>query len=180
MMNETTMRTSAEWWDEVKRSPELMSDWLIKQYRGEVTAAERIMAVVGKFDLNSKTKRILTEIASQEEAHAEWVLELLQSRGITPSIDGAEERYWKTVLPAAVDFETTAAIGAHAERMRLERIRAIVHDQDGPQDVRATFQKILKQEEWHAIAFERIAGPAAMAKMEYTQEQGRAVLGLVV
>lgn len=174
------MKTSQQWWNEVKNDPARLNDWLVKQYRGEVTAAERIRGVVTKYpDLNSKTKRTLNEIANQEENHAEWVLGLLNTRGITPSIEGAEDRYWKTVMPDAIDFETTAAIGAHAERMRLERIRAIAFDADAPADIRVVFNMILKQEVWHAAAFERIAGPKAMAVMEYTEEQGRAVLGLV-
>jgi rubrerythrin len=173
------MKTSQEWWDEVKNSPAKFNEWLVKQYRGEVTAAQRIMEIIDRFDVTSKAKRILAEIAEQEKTHAEWVLNLLKARGVTPSVDNAGERYWKETLPAAVDFETTAAIGAHAEQMRLERIEVIAADKDAPFDVRETFSKILKQELWHAEAFKRLAGPDAIARTKYSHEQGRALLGLV-
>lgn len=172
------MKTSAQWWDDVKKSPNLFNDWLVKQYRGEVTAAKRIREVVATFSPADKVARILEEIAAQEETHAAWVLDLLKNRGITPSIAGAENRYWKEVLPAAIDLKTTAAIGAHAEKMRLERINVIVADSQTPSDVQEVFAKIQKQEVWHAAAFEKIAGEVAMKATKYTEEQGRAVLGL--
>jgi tRNA isopentenyl-2-thiomethyl-A-37 hydroxylase MiaE len=173
------MKTSQQWWDEVKNNTELLHEWLVKQYRGEVTAAIRIRAVIEKFDLTAKAKRILNEIASQEEKHAELVLKLLTDRGITPSVEHAEDRYWKEVLPSAVDFATTAAIGAHAEAMRLERIGAIVSDPNTKGDIRLVFAYIQKQEVWHAHAFTKLAGAVAMEQTQYTQEQGRAILGLV-
>lgn len=172
------MKTSAQWWNEVKNSPQLFNDWLVKQYRGEVTAAKRIREVVVKFSPGEKVTRILEEIASQEESHASWVLQLLHNRGITPSTANAENRYWREVLPAAVDLQTTAAIGAHAETMRLERINVIVADPQTPFDVQEVFAKIQKQEIWHAAAFAKIAGEMAMKATKYTEEQGRAVLGL--
>lgn len=172
------MKTSEQWWTDTKADPAKLHDWLIKQHRGEVTAAERILAMLDKFEVNSKHTRTIKEIAKQEEFHAKLVLKLLTDRGIEPSVEGAEDRYWKEVLPAAIDFETTAAIGAHAERMRLERINAIVADRDAPVDIRVVFAYIQKQEMWHTEAFARMAGSDALRKTIPTQEQGRAVLGL--
>ena len=173
------MKTSKEWWAEVKACQEKFNDWLVKQYRGEVTAAQRIREVATQFGESPREKSILEAIAAQEEQHAAWVLELLRARGIDPSIEGAEERYWAAVLPAITDIHTAAAVGAHAEEMRLERIRVIVADADAPQDVVMVFGRILPQEIWHARAFTQMAGPEAMSATQYTQEQGRLLLGLV-
>jgi rubrerythrin len=173
------MKTSKQWWNEVKADDAKFSDWLIKQYRGEVTAASRILAIIDQFDVTERARKVLTRIAGQESTHASWILSLLEARGITPSVEGAEERYWKQVMPAAVDFETTAAVGAHAEKMRLERIQVICDDESAPTDVRTTFKQILRQELFHERAFRKLAGPDAMAKTKYDHEQGRALLGLV-
>lgn len=173
------MRTSQEWYNEVVTNPALLEDWPVKQYRGEVTAAARIRAVAEKFDATEKAKRILEEIATQEETHATLVLLLLQAQGIEPSTEGAEDRYWNEVAPVVEDFATAAAIGAHAEQMRLERIRVIVEDPRTTKAVRAVFNLILRDEVWHAAAFEQLAGSEAMSKTQYTHEQGRALLGLV-
>lgn len=173
------MKTSQQWWDEVKNDPEKFNEWLIKQYRGEVTAAARIFAVMVHFEMDKAAKKTLTKIAEQEATHAEWILDLLKSRGLKPSMDFAEDRYWSEVLPGAIDFQSAAAIGAHAEQMRLERINVIVEDKDTPEEVRSVFEKILKQEIFHAAAFEKMAGVEAMNNTKYSHEQGRALLGLV-
>lgn len=173
------MKTSQEWWAEVKADPAKFNDWLVKQYRGEVTAAVRIRAIATRFRVEPRIHCTLNTIAAQEQLHAQWVRELLIARGIQPDTDGAEERYWKAVKPAMVDFHATAAVGAHAEEMRLERIRVIVADEAAPPDVAAVFRRILPHEVWHASAFREMAGEVAMKDTQYTHELGRALLGLV-
>lgn len=171
------MMTSKQWWAEIKTDQVRFNDWLVKQYRGEVTAADRIEAFAEKY-ANSKNKRVLNIIASQERQHAEWVLQLLQSRNIEPNVEGAERRYWQEVLPEIESFETGAAVGAHAEAMRLDRIRAICSDEQAPEDVRKTFQLILMDEVFHERAFRKMAGPAAMTNTTMAHSRGRELLGL--
>lgn len=175
----TTMHTTLEWWQAVKGDDKLLNDWLIRQYRGEVTAARRIEMFRDRYARDAEPKRVLTLIAAQEEKHAEWVLGLLQARGIEASVTGAEERYWKETLPAIEDFETGAAVGAHAEEMRLARIRVICDDDTAPADIRAVFQKILREEEFHARAFKKLAGKPAYFRTQGAHEKGMALLGLV-
>lgn len=171
--------TSEQWWSEVKNDPERFQEWLIKQHRGEVTAASRIERFAATLAPNDKCRKTLKVIAEQELQHAGWVLGLLETRGVTPNTSHAEERYWKEVLPeGAVTFEEVAAIGAHAEAMRLERIRAIVADEDAPTDVREVFQRIVKDEIFHERAFRKMAGDVAMAKTRPSHDRGRQVLGL--
>lgn len=173
------MKTSEQWWEEVKADEAKLSDWLIKQYRGEVTAGDRVESFAKKYAPNSHAASTLFVIAGQERQHADWVLELLNSRGITPDVSNAEERYWKETLPEVESFETGAAIGAHAEAMRLKRIRAIVADQSAPEDVRQVFEKILKDEIFHEKAFRKLAGKEAMMKTTESHQRGMELLGLV-
>lgn len=171
--------TSKEWWSEVKNDPERFQDWLIKQHRGEVTAASRIERFAATLAPNDKCRKTLKVIAGQELQHASWVQGLLETRGISPDISHAEERYWREVLPEGdVTFEEVAAIGAHAEAMRLERIRTIIADDAAPADVRQVFQRIVKDEVFHERAFRKMAGAAAMSKTKASHERGRQVLGL--
>jgi len=172
------MHTSLEWWQAVKGDDKLLNDWLIRQYRGEVTAAKRIELFRDRYVLDIETRRILTLIAAQEAKHAAWVLDLLRARDITPSIKGAEDRYWKETLPAIEDFETGAAVGAHAEEMRLARIRVICEDDTAPEDIRDVFQKILPEEEFHARTFRKLAGNEAYSRTMGAHEKGMALLGL--
>lgn len=171
------MKTSQQWWDEVKNNDALFNDWLVKQFRGEVTAAERIVEF-GEQYADATNKTILNAIATQEMQHAQWVLSLLEARSIDPSVEGAEKRYWKETLPAIEDFETGCAVGAHAEKMRLERIQVIVDDFDTPADVREVFTKILKDELWHEQAFREMSTPEAMEATAGNHQRGLEVLGL--
>lgn len=172
-------RTSVEWWNETKRSAEALRDWLFDQYRGERTAADRIIALRDRYaGPGTRAWRLLTVIARQESQHAEWVGGLLAARQLSPSEPEPAERYWPRVVPQIHSLESGAAVGAHAERMRLERIEAIAADPEAPADVREVFRRILPQERFHERAFREIAGDAAMRETEAAHTLGRLALGL--
>ncbi len=174
-----TQTTSREWWAAVKASPARLNAWLRDQYRGEATAAERIRMLRDAFAGSSpRAARILTIIAEQEAAHGAWVAGLLRARGLAVTVDATPARYWKHTLAAVADLETGCAVGAHAERMRLERIEEIVRDETAPADIRAVFARILPQERFHERAFRKLAGSAAMAKTAGAHALGRGALGL--
>ncbi len=169
---------SKQWWELVKNNPAKFNDWLIKQYRGEVTAAQRIRLLASKFARTLLQERTLEIIAKQEETHASWVLDLLKARGIVPDTKNAEDRYWKQTLKGIEDFETGCAVGAHAEGMRLERIRAIADDPEAPKDVADTFKRILKDEIFHEKAFRSFSSKKALAATAGNHSLGLQVLGL--
>jgi hypothetical protein len=174
-------RTSAQWWAETKADPAKFNEWLLKQYRGEVTAAVRIVKLGEQFGITGKNAVTLGVIAGQEANHAQWVGELLKARGIElPTVEEAEERYWAKTLPGIESFESGSAVAAHAEEMRLERIRVIVADADAPIDVRAVFTRILREEVFHARAFREMSTDAAMAATLNAHEAGMAALGLTI
>lgn len=173
------MRTSRTWWNETKASPEKLRAWLRDQFRGEATAGPRIDALRDAFAApGSRPWRILTVIADQERKHARWVGELLAARGEAVTIDPVAERYWPAVTEMVEDLASGAAVGAHAEKMRLARIEAIVADEDAPEDIRRVFAKILPDERFHERAFRRLAGEAALARTAAAHDRGRTLLGL--
>ena len=118
--------TSQQWWAEIKQDSTKFNEWLRKQYHGEVTAAVRILAMADD-TINADNKRVLEQIARQEEQHAAWVKELLDNRNIDPGQHDESARYWGEVSAAAITFEDKAAIATLAEGMRLERIRVGLH-----------------------------------------------------
>lgn len=177
------MKTSIEWWNEVKQDEIKLNEWLVKQWRGEVTASERIKRFSEQFAADKpKVQRILAEIANQESTHAKWVWDLLRHRNIEcdeTAIQEAEKRYWKETLPGITSLETGAAVAAQAESMRLERIRVIADDANAPDDIRGVFQAILKDEVWHEAAFTQLASDDAFASTKGNHELGLIALGLV-
>ncbi len=175
------LRRSAAWWAATRDAPDRLHAWLLDQYRGEVTAARRILALRDEHAApGSRAHRVLTTIASQEEDHAAWVADLLRARGLPPAIVGEPEgRYWRRTLPEIADLATGCAVGAHAERMRLARIAVIAADPDAPADIRAVFARILPQERFHERAFRSLATPESLARTRDAHELGRRALGLV-
>jgi len=172
-------RTSHEWWEATKRDRNALRDWLLDQHRGERTAASRIEAFRDRFATpETRAWRVLTVIAKQEARHAGWVGELLASRGIAAEAPDPDARYWPRVLPQIHDLASGAAVGAHAERMRLERIEEIAADDAAPADVREVFRRILPQERFHERAFREIAGKSALSESSAAHELGRLALGL--
>ena len=173
------MRTTKEWWRETKGDPARLIGWLYDQHRGEATAAVRIRRLAAVHAAGDRrAARILEVVAAQEEKHAAWVGELLAARGQELSAGPDEARYWREPTKAIVDLETGCAVGAHAERMRLERIEEIASDPEAPADVREVFSRILPEERFHERAFRRLAGPAALEATRHAHELGREALGL--
>ena len=174
------MKSTADWWTETRDDSEKLHAWLYDQYRGEVTAAVRIEALRDRFaSPGTRSHRVLTVIAAQERDHAAWVGELLAARGLAVEVRPEVERYWPIVLAGIHDLATGAAVGAHAERMRLARIDEIARDASAPEDIRAVFARILPQERFHARAFASLATPEALARTRGAHALGRIALGLV-
>lgn len=171
-------KTAQQWWDEVKNDVQKLNGWLVRQHRGEATASNRIVAFADKYAPDVRTKRILYTIASQENIHASWIQQLLTTRGLDVNVSDPEKRYWKETLPQVDSFSTGAAVGAHAEGMRLERIKVIASDESAPQDIREMFARILKDELFHEEAFREMAGVSAMELTVANHRRGRKVLGL--
>lgn len=170
-------QTSVQWWNKTKKDGRKLVDWLQNQYHGEVTAADRIEQYCTS-QAPEEWKEMLKTIAMQERMHAVWVGDLLKRRGHEPAVLVKDERYWNVTLEIS-DFESATAVAAHAEKMRLERIEVIANDLKGPGDVRNVFKRILRDERFHAKAFEKMAGPVAMDKTRAAHELGLEALGLV-
>jgi len=175
------MKTSEQWWDETKVSEQKIVNWLKNQYHGEAVAAERIRKYILP-NLEGKFQFMVERIADDEVRHSEWVGKLLSDRGVTPEILQKEERYWKEVMTE--DFTTdgnyAAAVAAHAEEMRLERISVIMNDENAPIDIRKVFTDIYKDELFHAKGFKLIAGDDYYNKASENHAKGLEALGLIV
>ncbi len=172
-------RTSATWWAHVKNNPDAFIKWLRDQYHGEVTAATRIRELILVYPAKPKWAATVEMIAAQEEMHAAWVGDLLRARGIEPAVLTKTERYWDKTTSQITDWDTGCAVAAHAEAMRLDRIRVICADPEAPADVREVFEKILKQEIFHEHAFRTFAGDEAMQRTLAGHLAGMNELGLV-
>lgn len=171
---------SQQWWNKIKLEPALFTDWLRDQYHGEATAAARLVVFKNQFSNSIVADKLISIIAAQEAVHAEWIKGLLESRGIKPEILKKEERYWKETLEGIDSLKSGCAVAAHAEEMRLERIRVIVSDETAPEDIREVFSKILKQEVFHAKAFKVLAGKEEYLKASGNHRKGLAALGLTL
>lgn len=173
------MKTVTTWINEVLGSPAKLNSWLSRQYVGEMLAADRIKNLLPLVE--PRYKSVINKIANDETKHAKWVRGLLKSRNIPlPEVSYKEDRYWKTVLAGKVNINELLAVGAHAEEMRLHRIRAIASDSRFDADIREVFSAILPDEERHAKGFAVAAGEVAVKATNKNHELGLKALGLTV
>lgn len=174
------MKTTEQWWKEVSSNEAKMIDWLKDQYHGEVTAEARIRAIIDDYpEITARQKVLITQIANDEKRHAEWVAELLHSRGIPAEVLKKEERYWGKVLPKEkLSFEQVCAIGHLAEVMRLERIKLLASDYRF-KDIADVFERILPDETFHAKAFGAMSTPECIEAARLNHNEGLNALGLV-
>lgn len=178
------MQTSKEWWAATKNDPEALIEWLKKQYYGEVTAGFRIAELfIAKTNTIPDYSKALTRIIGEEFLHALWIKELLIARGVTDfTTCSGTDRYWKEVLSddSTQSLEELAAIAAHAETMRLQRIEAIVDDHEAPQDIWRVFHNILPMEMGHAHIFRDLTTLEIFQATEENHLKGVNALGLVI
>jgi rubrerythrin len=181
MLKSKTMKTSKEWWLQTRDSVEKINHWLKNQYHGEAVAAARIRKYILP-NMEGKYEFMVERIADDEDKHAQWIGELLSARGITPEILKKEERYWNEVMTEdfTSDGNYVAAVAAHAEEMRLERIKVIMEDEESPADIRKTFINIYKDELFHAKGFRLIAGDTYYNAASEKHAKGLEALGLIV
>ena len=176
------MKSSQKWWDETKASSEKVINWLKNQYHGEAIASARIKEFILPH-MEGKYSFMVEKIADDEERHAQWIGKLLLDRGVIPEILQKEERYWQEVITE--DFTSSgnyaaAVVAAHAEEMRLERIKVIMVDETADSDIVNTFKNIYKDELFHAKAFKLIAGDNYYSKASENHAKGLEALGLIV
>lgn len=173
--------TAQEWLDRIKSNPSEFNAWLQKQYEGELSANTRLRDFAAEHLADFPDQRLIVEhIAAEEARHARWIGTLLHRFGITPDSNAASNRYWRATIVEGVGIESADdgfAIAAHAERMRLERIRAIAAS-DMDHLIVSTFQQILRDELTHELIFRSLASDAAMAKHLDNHTAGRLALGL--
>lgn len=128
---------------------------------------------------DTKNAAILTKIANDEFYHSV----LLEGLCITRSVEIAKtstNRYYGSINLESLSKDEIYAIGHYAEGMRLSRIRAIIEDQDTPEDVYYVFSIILKDEIMHEKAFEAITSKDSLKRMKNKHELGVQALGLTL
>jgi len=175
-------KTTAEWLAEVKSSPAKLNHWLTRQYIGEALATGRIHGLIQHPGCQSIAARILTRIVNDEARHTAMVASLLVSRELPlPTPSHEDTRYWRPMVEHGdFTFGEFAAIGHHAETMRLSRIAALAADDEIDSDIREVFQQILPDEENHAKWFNAISTPSDVEAMRAFHERGLELLGLEV
>lgn len=174
-------KSSLVWWEVLLADPAKQIEWLKKQYHGEVLAGRRIRRIFGKFKLDAIDQAIVDRVASEEDQHALWLGNLLEDRGVNPEmLTEHEERYWDTdKLDEIASVEEAAAIGFHAEVMRLARIKTIRDHPDSPEDMSAVMARIFEDEVGHVAAFKGLTNPDAIEAAREDHDTGVNALGLV-
>lgn len=175
------MQSSAQWWKAIKNDKAAFIDWLQKQYHGEITSVDRLKSFLRDFGNQAidYERKMIELIIKQEAQHAEWVAQCLKTRGVDPRKLDKPERYWDKTLPSVTSFRRGCAVAAHAEAMRLERLKVIAGDITAPFDIKTTFERILGQEQFHAEQFKRM-GSSEMDSTAKSHAAGLEVLGLVI
>jgi hypothetical protein len=155
-------KTSQQWWDGVKSDNSALRHWLTQQYSGELSASDRIKQYILAHAPNYIDQKSIERVMYEEDVHADWIKDLLIVRQIpVPTESASSDRYWEAVLGnSELSYQEACGIAAHAEEMRLERIKVIADDVTAPWDIRETFINILKDETYHAKLFKHLAGDA--------------------
>jgi len=175
------MKTSKEWWKLMLTDAELMLVWLEKQYHAELAAGKKIREVFSKFTMSNEDMGTLLKLAREEDRHALWLGQLLEARGVDLStLEAHKPRYWSVIdTDNQLTLEDVAAIGHHAEVMRLERLEAIVNgDSRTPADIRRVMRRILTEELRHATIFKELSNSEAIERHLGSHIEGKALLGL--
>jgi len=170
------MKTSKQWWSEIKNNPLKFNKWLSQQWLAENVAFIKIKELSFNDPDNAA---ILTKIATDELKHSVLLQGLCENRGVEIAW-GSTDRYYGSIKLEELSKDELYAIGHYAEGMRLSRIQAIVEDRDTPRDISFVFSIILKDEVMHEKAFKVLASKDALQRMKNKHELGVQALGLTL
>lgn len=175
------MKTTEQWWNEIKTNPTKLNNWLRRQCVGELAAVNLLSEILLRFGQQATVSEWKTvhKVMGQEAVHALWMREVMAGRGIEPEENAsAERKYWAEVLPNVTNFDEAMAAAYHAEHMRLARIRLIASETDPAYaDLAQTFQRILPHEEWHQQVFDKMRKGHDLTRYH---ERGLRALNLVL
>ena len=178
------MRTTQTWWNSLKKDPEALKEWLIRQYVGEMAAVNLLSEVLIKYggEMVDNEWNDVYKVMLQEAKHARWVKQLLENRSINiPEGLDATRRYWSEVIPAVENLDDAAHAAHNAESMRLHRIRAIAEETEAEySDLQDVFSRILPDEEWHEEVFGALCRSENNPKMDGAHSEGLRALALVL
>jgi tRNA isopentenyl-2-thiomethyl-A-37 hydroxylase MiaE len=170
------------WWKKCLSDKEKLEHWLVSLYNNEKDAEERFINFANTYCMNDKfAYDTFMNIASQESNHAFLVEKIIKDRNISlyekSSKDG---RYWRNTLPCICDLQTSAAIGAFAETLSLNRMRIIIKDAETPDDLRKLFMIIEPEESYHSKILQKIATSHGMKSVKDCHDKGLEELGLKI
>ena len=109
-------KITADWWKRCLTDPEKLEHWLVSLHNNERDAEARFREFAHTYCQGDQSAHAtMLSIAEQEKTHAELVASVLGKRGIKlHEWSSADGRYWRNVLPCAIDARTAAAVGAYS------------------------------------------------------------------
>ncbi len=170
------------WWADMLDHPERLNGWLCRLHNTEKEAEARFIEFATEYcEPFSREDKIFRVIADQECVHGLLIEDVLRNRGVILE-DGKiyPARYWKYVQPCIIDKETAAAVGFFAEDLSLQRMQVIIDCEGTPDDLRAMFIPIHKDESYHTKILAKLAGEHAITAVVDCHTEGLKELGLSI
>lgn len=177
------LRAQAEaWWRQTLANPEKLFAWLHRLYDTERKAYQRFVDFADEYCQNDPHyHRVFTTIAEQEAEHANILQALLEKYG--EQVDPEKrysERYWNAMSQCIVSRETAAGVGFFAEDLSLQRMLVIIAAEETPDDLRALFERLHYDEQFHVNALKKIAGVHGITGVTECHSRGLDALGLKI
>ncbi len=167
------------WWDRLIADEEAMVRWLQKlqhtEYEGWTGNIEN-NARWNTEPKDLKIEQVLLKTGDDELRHSDMLVELLNKRGVGPSIVSPPSLYWEEMEKHVVDLKTCSAMCYLGEQLAADRFQIILEHPGTPSDVLDFIKSALPDEKYHARIFRILAGDEAIAKMALIQENVLAMM----
>lgn len=150
-----------KWWSLLLKDETRMNKWLQKLQVTELAGYYDNLEAIVKFrrDINSNARiqELLLRTATDEKAHSNLLIDLLNDREVALFNDTeAEENkslFWTELEKSIVDIRTMAAVYYLGEELAAFRFEIIHANSNTPSDIRRFIEKALPDEKYHARGY---------------------------
>lgn len=168
-MNKDEIEFTKTWWSAVCKDSARFVKWMQKLQITEIGGyTDHVDFLKSGIGYDERSAKILMNIAEDEMKHSNILTGLMNYRGIElvePTIETCSS-YWTYMNQQYDDLKTYAAVNHFGESLAAERFEIILDHPDTDVDVRYALKIILPDEVFHRETLQRMAGEAALAKME--------------
>lgn len=177
-MNSTEIQFTQDWWKRCLKDEVKLTRWLQKLQNTEIGGFHDYQYAMSIYQLDERTRKIFSNIGSDEFKHSNLLLQLFEDRKIESKANDDEfvSSYWKTMNSHIVDLDTYCAVNYLGESLAAYRFEVIGEMPETPSDIKYFLDNALPDEQFHRETLKRLCSEEVLIHIQTVHDEAVAAL----